>query len=78
MNSKVKDVKQGQRLILRLTAQPEVTLSDIARLAGCSLSFVSACAHGRKRPSERVRNAAEKLFSRSADELFAPLRDGSE
>lgn len=72
MSPKVKDVNQAQTLILRLTAHPEVSLSDIARLAGCSLSFVSACAHGRKRPSAKVRKAAEALLRRPADELFAP------
>jgi hypothetical protein len=56
--------------ILRLTRRPPVTLSDIARKAGVTLSFVSACAHGRKQPTTRVKAAAEALLGRPAEELF--------
>lgn len=56
--------------ILVLTAPPRVTLSDIARKANCSLSFVSGCAHGRKRPTKRVMDAAESLLGVPAAELF--------
>lgn len=56
-------------LILRLTT-PQVTLSDIARAAGCSLTFVSLCAHGHRKPTRKVQQAAERLLGRSASELF--------
>jgi transcriptional regulator with XRE-family HTH domain len=57
-------------LIVQLTRPPVPSLSDVAREANCSVSFVSACAHGRRRPTKRVREAAERLFGRPADELF--------
>ena len=57
-------------LIVQLTRRPVPSLSDLARKADCSLAFVSACAHGRRRPTKRVREAAEELFGRPADELF--------
>jgi transcriptional regulator with XRE-family HTH domain len=57
-------------LIVQLTRPPKTSLSDVAREAGCSLAFVSACAHGRRRPTKRVREAAERLFGHPADELF--------
>jgi transcriptional regulator with XRE-family HTH domain len=57
-------------LILQLTARPRVALSDIARASGTSLSFVSACAHGRKRPTKRVLEAAERLLGVPGAQLF--------
>jgi hypothetical protein len=57
-------------LLIQLTAAPKVRLSDIARAAGCSLSFVSSCAHGQKKPTRKVRDAAERLLGHPADELF--------
>ncbi|SFI43999.1 Helix-turn-helix domain-containing protein [Nocardioides psychrotolerans] len=65
-----RQVDDDRSLILRLTSRPSVTLSDIAREARCSPTFVSACAHGRSRATPRVREAAERLLGVPADELF--------
>lgn len=61
---------ESRPLILRLTGRPEVSLSDIARAAGCTPGFVSMCAHGRRKPTARVRQAAERLLGVAADDLF--------
>jgi transcriptional regulator with XRE-family HTH domain len=73
--TQVKNVKQSAKknrrpLIVELTRRPDVSLSDIARRAGCTLSFVSACAYGRRRPTRKVREAAEALLGYPAEELF--------
>ena len=70
--SAVKDPRasEGRALILQLTEQPRVSLSQIAKEAGCTPQFVSMCAHGRRRPTAKVREAAEKLLGVAAAELF--------
>jgi transcriptional regulator with XRE-family HTH domain len=78
MASQVKELNQEAKnpTLLDLTRGPAVTLSDVAREAGVTLSYVSACAHGRKRPSSRVQLAAERLLGRPADQLFPPVVPG--
>lgn len=70
MEGEVNVLNRDRPLILELTRAPDVSLSDVARKAGVTLSFVSACAHGRKRPTRKVKEAAEALFGRTAEDLF--------
>lgn len=72
----VKDVNR-RTLLLDLTSPATVNMSDIARATPCSLSYVSACAHGRKRPSRRLQQAAERLLGRPAEELFSAPGGGA-
>ncbi len=46
------------------------TLTQIAREAGVSVSFVSQIAAGRKKPTQAVQKAAAKVLSMPVDEIF--------
>lgn len=64
------------RLLIAYLAAPRPegpSLSDWARLAGCSRTMASACARGERRPNQKMRMAAELLWKRPWQELFAPV-----
>ena len=69
-----RDPATSRLLIADLAApRPEgPSLSDWARLAGCSRTMASACARGERKPNGRMRMAAELLWNRPWQELFAP------
>ena len=46
------------------------SLADIARDAGCSRSYVSAVAAGRKKPSDRVKLAAARVLQLPIEAIF--------
>ena len=54
--------------LAELTRGP--TLADIAREAGCSRSYVSAVAAGRKKPSDRLKLAAARVLNLPVDAIF--------
>lgn len=51
------------------------SLSDLARLTGCSRATASKCANGLRAPSLKMRMAAELLWKRPWQELFAPVSE---
>jgi transcriptional regulator with XRE-family HTH domain len=67
-------------LIAELAVPPpqHPTLTDLARISGLSVATVSRSVAGKNRPNERLRRAAERLFGRPADELFAPSTAGDD
>ena len=48
------------------------TLTDIAKEAGVSVSYVSACAAGRKPASNKLRRAAATVLRLPVTEIFPP------
>jgi DNA-binding XRE family transcriptional regulator len=69
--SEVNDVNQPEsktRLAELTLGRPN--LADIAREAGCSRSFVSAVAAGRKKPSARLKIAAARVLALPVEAIF--------
>ncbi len=62
-------------LIAELAVPPpqHPTLTDLARISGLSVATVSRSVAGKNRPNERLKRAAERLFGRPWQELFAPV-----
>ena len=46
------------------------TFAEVARLAGVDPSFISKVAAGHRKPTERVRAAAEEVLGLPAEEIF--------
>lgn len=52
-----------------------LTQSALARMAGCSQSYISHIAKGRRQPSWRKLEAFAKALSVAPEELYRLLRD---